>query len=194
MTKIGCIVAALALLLATAAPARAANVQTSGPEVFPGRFQASVAPIAGQVGFTNRSPTGYKLIGDFAGNIAGTGFGSVWLGAQLSYTFGLSNCYVVDCGGDFALWAYAMLTFEKLIPIPLVPFARAGVGGDVLLYQSIAGAIAFHVGGGVHYYLLKWLGLGVETSITVGPGIYPQGAGTLFYGHWDVGAGARFHF
>ena len=33
-------------------------------------------------------------------------------------------------------------------------------------------------GGGVHYYLLKWLGLGVETNFTFGPGFYGNGVGT----------------
>ena len=69
-----------------------------------------------------------------------------------------------------------MLTFEKLIPIPLVPFARAGVGGDVLFYGNTAGAFVLRFGGGVHYYLLKWLGLGVETNFTFGPGFYRRPA------------------
>ena len=40
----------------------------------------------------------------------------------------------------------------------------------------------------------QWLGLGIETNFTVGPGFYPNGVGTLFYGNWDFGIGARFAF
>jgi hypothetical protein len=171
-----------------------AQVQSQGPEVFPGKLEASVEPIGAQAGFVNRSPTGYKLLADFAGLIAPVGFGGVWLGGGLNYSYGLSYCYFNDCGGVFGLWVFAMMTFEKLIPIPLVPFARAGVGGDVLLYSATAGAFIFRVGGGAHYYILKWLGLGLETNFSFGPGFYPNGVGTLFYGHWDFGMGARFNF
>jgi hypothetical protein len=125
--------------------------------------------------------------------IAPLGFGGLWLGGGMNYAAGFYTCYVNDCGGDLQLWAFVMLTFEKLIPIPLVPFARAGIGGDVLFYASNAGAFIFRFGGGVHYYLLKWLGLGVETNFTFGPGFYPNGV-TQFYGSWDFGLGARFAF
>jgi hypothetical protein len=190
----GRIVPLVAAIVVLAAATAGAQVQTHGSEVFPGKYQASIEPIGGQVGFTSRSPTGYKLFADFAGNVAGAGFGSIWVGGQLDYSFGMSACYVVDCGADAALWVYVMLTFEKLIPIPLVPFARAGVGADLLLYSGLAYAIPVHIGGGAHYYLLKWLGIGLETNVTLGPGLYPQGAGTLFYGHWDAGMGVRFNF
>jgi hypothetical protein len=75
-----------------------------------------------------------------------------------------------------------------------VPFARAGLAGDVLLYNATVGAFAFRVGGGIHYYLLKWLGLGLETNFTFGPGFYGNPLGTLLYGTWDFGLGARFAF
>jgi hypothetical protein len=186
------LIAASATLLASA-PGRA-QVQKRGPEVFPGKLEASVEPVGFQAGFAERSPTGYKLHADFAGVIAPVRFGSVWLGAGLNFTYGTNACYVTACGQDFGLWLFTMLTFEKLIPIPLVPFARAGIGGDVLFYDDIAGAAVVRVGGGAHYYLLKWLGLGLETNFSFGPGIYPRGAGTLLYGHWDFGMGVRFNF
>jgi hypothetical protein len=179
--------------LLASAPARA-EVQTRGPEVFPGKLEASVEPIGFQTGFRDRSPTGYKLHADFAGMIAPVRFGGVWLGGGINFTYGTHRCYVEACGQDFGLWAFVMLTFEKLIPIPLVPFARAGIGGNVLFYDDIAGAAIVRVGGGAHYYLLKWLGLGLETNVSFGPGFYPRGAGTLLYGNWDFGMGARFNF
>jgi hypothetical protein len=183
----------LAAALLTAAPAQAQS-QTHGPELFPGKLQVGFHPLGFQTGFANRSPSGYKLTADLSGLIAPVSFGGVWLGGGINYAAGFYSCYVNDCGGDLQLWAFVMLTFEKLLPIPLVPFARAGVGGDVLFYSGIAGAFVLRFGGGVHYYLLKWLGLGIETNFTMGPGFYPNGAGTHFYGNWDFGLGARFAF
>ncbi|HEX9102162.1 MAG TPA: hypothetical protein VF997_08170 [Polyangia bacterium] len=187
----------LAGALLAAAPAHA-QIQTKGPEVFTGKLQIGFHPIGFQTGFNGQSPSGYKLTADIAGLIASPGKLSLWLGGGVGYAAGFYSCYVVNgvsnCGGDLQLWAFVMLTFEKLLPIPLVPFARAGVGGDVLFYGNTAGAFVLRVGGGVHYYLLKWLGLGLETNFTFGPGFYGGGAGTLFYGNWDFGLGARFAF
>jgi hypothetical protein len=183
----------VAAALFAAAPARA-QVQTKGPEVFPGKIQLGVQPLGFQVGFGNRSPSGYKALFDISGLIASPGKLSLWLGGGANFTYGFYGCYVRDCGYDLQLWVFIMLTFEKLIPIPLVPFVRAGLGADVLFYNAIAGAAVFRVGGGAYYWLLKWLGLGMETNATFGPGFYPNGAGTLFYGNWDVGLGVRFAF
>jgi hypothetical protein len=190
-------VAALAATLLAAAPA-SAQVQTKGPEIFPGKLQIGFHPIGFQAGFVNQAPGGYKLMADVAGLIAQPGKLSLWLGGGMNYTVGFYGCYVVNgnsnCGGDLQLWAFVMLTFEKLMPIPLVPFARAGAGGDVLFYGNTAGAFVLRLGGGVHYYLFKWLGLGIETNFTFGPGFYGNGVGTAFYGTWDFGLGARFAF
>ena len=183
----------MAAALFAAAPAHA-QIQTKGPEIFPGKLQVGAHIIGFQTGFVNQTPSGYKVTADIAGLIASPGKLGLWLGGGLNYAFGFYACYVTDCGGDLQMWAFVMLTFEKLIPIPLVPFARAGVGGDVLFYGNTAGAFVLRFGGGVHYYLLKWLGLGVETNFTFGPGFFGNGAGTLFYGNWDFGLGARFAF
>jgi len=188
------VVLTMAAALLAASPARA-EVQTKGPQVFPGKLQIGVHPIGWQQGFNDFTPSGYKLMADIAGLIAPVGFGGVWLGGGLNYTVGFYSCRRnADCGGDLQLWMFVMLTFEKLIPIPLVPFARAGAGGDVLFYNDVAGAFILRVGGGVHYYLLKWLGLGLETNFTFGPGFFPNGVGTHLYGNWDFGLGARFAF
>lgn len=187
---------ALAACLLSTATARA-QVQTKGSQVF-NKLQIGFHPIGFQVGFTNYSPSGYKLTGDVAGNIAALGSaGSLWLGGGLNYTYGFYYCFAgsgTDCGHDLQLWAFVMMTFEKAIKIPLVPFARAGVGGDVLVYNATAGAFVLRFGGGVHYWLLKWLGLGLETNFTFGPGFYGGTIGTAFYGNWDFELGARFAF
>jgi hypothetical protein len=186
--------AASALLLLLPSARARAELQTRGPEVFPGKLEASLDPAGFQAGFRERTPTGYKLHAEFAGQVAPVNFGGVWLGGGLTFAHGTNACFVVSCGEDFGLWLFVMLTFEKLIPIPLVPFVRAGIGGDVLFYDDIAGALAFRVGGGAHYYLLRWLGIGLQTNFTVGPGFYPRGVGSLLYGHWDFGTGVRFNF
>ncbi len=185
----------MTVALLAAAPA-SAQVQTKGPEIFPGKLQVGFHPIGFQTGFNGNSPSGYKVMADVSGLIAQPGKLSLWLGGGINFAAGFYGCYVVNavsnCGDDLQMWAFVMLTFEKLIPIPLVPFARAGVGGDVLFYGNTAGAFIFRVGGGVHYYLFKWLGLGLETNFTFGPGFYNPG--TAFYGTWDFGVGARFAF
>jgi hypothetical protein len=190
------------LVVAAAAPARAA-VQTSGSEVL-GRFQFTFNPIGQQSGFNSNSPSGYKLIGDFSGLVKPVGFGGIWLGGGLNYAAGEYGCYQYvatpapygNCGGDLQLWVFVRLTFEKLIPIPLVPFFHGGLGGDILFYDQPGngGAFAIRVGGGAHYYLFKWLGLGLETNFTIGPGSLPNPVGAIFYGTWDFGLGARFTF
>ena len=188
----------MAAALLAAAPAHA-QIQTHGPQVFSGKLQVGFNPIGFQTGFVNQTPSGYKLMADVAGLIASPGKLSLWLGGGMNYAVGLYSCYVYNgvasnCGGDLQLWAFVMLSFEKLLPIPLVPFARAGIGGDVLFYGNTAGAFVLRFGGGAYYYLFKWLGLGVETNFTFGPGFYGGNAGTLFYGNWDFGLGARFAF
>lgn len=184
----------IAAALFAASPAHA-QIQTKGPELFPGKLQVGVTVLGFQTGFVDTTPSGYKLTGDIAGLIAQPGKLSLWLGGGINYAFGLFTCDIAgNCGGDLQMWAFVMLSFEKLLPIPLVPFARAGIGGDVLFYGATAGAFIFRFGGGAYYYLLKWLGLGIETNFTFGPGFYGNGAGTLFYGNWDFGLGARFAF
>ncbi len=187
----------MATALFAATPARA-EIQAHGPEVWPGKLQLGFSPMGFQAGFVNQAPGGYKLMADVSGLIAQPGKLSLWLGGGMNFTAGVYGCYVVNavsnCGEDLQLWAFVMLTFEKFIPIPLVPFARAGVGGDVLFYGNTAGAFILRFGGGAYYWLQKWVGLGLETNFTFGPGFYGGNAGTLFYGTWDFGLGARFAF
>jgi hypothetical protein len=187
----------LVVLMLAAVPARAA-IQTRGPELFPGKLQLGVTVIGFQAGFVSLASSGYKLTADFSGLIAPIKPGGIWLGGGMNYTAGFFGCTAFNgCGGDLQLWAFVMLTLEKIIPIPLVPFVRAGIGGDVEFYNGAVGAFVLRFGGGVHYYLLKWLGVGIETNFTLGPGFYGNNNGvngTGFYGTWDFGMGARFAF
>jgi hypothetical protein len=89
------------------------GIQTKGSEVF-NKIQIGFHPFGVQAGFNNNSPGGYKLMADVAGLIAPVGFGGVWLGGGLNYTYGLYGCFnnTGNCGGDLQLWAFVMLTFE----------------------------------------------------------------------------------
>jgi hypothetical protein len=60
---------ALAVVLVGASPSALAEIQKTGPEVWPGKFKVSVYPLAGQFGFTGNEASGYKFIADFAGLI-----------------------------------------------------------------------------------------------------------------------------
>lgn len=198
---------ALVLLAALlfAAPAGAAEVQKSGSQVFSGRFMAGAHIAGGQIRFDGNSVGGYKFHLDFAGRLKETDKLSLWLGGGFGYTLGT---YGLGIGHhDIQLWVLVRLTFEKLVKIPLVPYVEAGVGGDALVYNVTSGnlsggAFAFRVGGGVHYWLFKFLALGVETHVALGPGFYPvaisggcpSGNCLGFWGNLDIVFGARFAF
>jgi hypothetical protein len=191
----------LALVVALLPSLARADIQKSGPEEFPGKFQVGFHPLGGQTGFNLNSVSGYKLTADFSGLLKSMDKLGLWLGGGFNYTAGIFGCYAYgfgvpsSCGHDLQFWVFVMLTMEKLVPkIPLVPFVRGGVGGDILIFSTTGGAFAVRVGGGVHYYILKNLGLGVETNFTFGPSFFPAPIGSGFYGNWDIGLGARFAF
>jgi hypothetical protein len=180
----------LALTVA-AAPARG-EIQKSGPQVWPGKLQVGVHPFGGQFGFTGNEASGYKLTADIAGLLKEFDKVSLWLGGGFNYAAGFFTC--AGCGHDLQLWVFVELSLEKLLNIPLVPFFRAGPGGDVLIYGVTAGAFIFRIGSGLHYFLTKNVGLGVEGSFSLGAGFYRGVIGTAFYGEWDGTMGARFAF
>ncbi len=192
---------AVALLMLAALPARA-EIQKSGSQIF-NRFQLGIHPAGAQIRFDGLSVGGYKFMLDFSGKIKDTDKLTLWFGGGFNYTLGTYD--PPPSRHDLQVWAFVALTFEKLLKIPLVPFVRFGVGGDILLYELpignlSGGAFIFRIGGGVHYYIIKQLGLGFETNFTFGPGFYPAaiaggiGSTTSFYGNWDFGFGARVAF
>jgi len=204
---------ALVTLSLSARPAHAAEIQKSGPEVFPGKFTVGFHPIGVQVAFEGRSTGGYKLDADFAALLKSMDKMSIWLGGGLSYANPSYSCSVAfaGCAHDIGFRVFVRITLEKLLKIPLVPYVEAGLGGDILAYASqagggsnLGGGVPLRVGGGIHYWLLKNLGVGLETNFAFGPGIYPAvgsincgGANTTcigFYGNWDFLLGARFAF
>ena len=195
---------ALLVVLASAlfASTAMAEIQKEGSEVWPGKVQIGVHPLGGQIGFNGNSVSGYKLAFDVAGLVAPLDKLSIWVGGGVNYTAGLYYCYSgagvgigAYCGHDIQFWAFVMLTFEKLVTkIPLVPFARAGIAGDILYFGQAAGGVGPRIGAGAHYYLTKNIGLGFETNFTFGAAFHGPWNGTLLYGAWDIGLGARFAF
>ena len=74
---------ALAITLSLAAGSvRAAEIQKSGPEVFPGKFAVSVNPFGVQAAFDGFSTGGYKFAADFAANLKSMEKLTIWLGAD----------------------------------------------------------------------------------------------------------------
>jgi hypothetical protein len=172
-----------------------AQIQKQGSEVFPGKFQVGFSPLGVTVDFRGAGP-GYKFTADFAGRLAERSNLGIYLGGGINYalTPGPTN---TPLGHDVQLWVFVMLTLEKLVKIPLVPMVQMGVGTDIFLADSnyIGGTFAFRLGGGVHYYLTKNVGLGVETHFTFGPlaqNLNPTQY--TWYGQWDFLLGGRFAF
>ncbi len=92
-----------------------------------------------------------------------------------------------------------MLSFERFLDIPIVPYVRAGLSGDLVYYPgagAIGGGPGAKIGGGVHYFLTRAVGLGAETAFTVGGASVSNGFGVAwgFFGLWDFTLGARFAF
>jgi hypothetical protein len=180
----------------------AAGIQKSGPQIWPGRLQVGVNLIGGQSGFNTFSISGYKLTTDISGLLKQFDPMSLWLGGGFNYTAGVSNCFVgngffgdTTCGHDLQFWAFVMFAFDRL-SIPLVPFVRVGLAADAIFLGDITtgGAFGLRFGAGVHYWLLRFLGLGIESNFTLGPSFFDHNFDTRFYGTWDIGIGARFAF
>lgn len=185
---------ALAFAVVGAPLVSSADIQKTGPEVWPGKFQVSAYVLSGQIGFSGNEPSGYKFIADFAGRLKDFDKISLWLGGGINYAAGLFyGC--AACGvSDLQFWAFVEISLEKLLKIPLVPYVRGGIGGDLLFYNVFAGAFVIRVGSGIDYFITKNIGLGAQMHFSLGPGFYGGGLGTLLYGTWDGGFGARFAF
>lgn len=205
-SKIALAVALAVAVIGTAAPSTAAEVQKKGSEEWPGKFQLGFNPLGTEVMFAGGFGGAYKLGIDFAALVASPGKLSVWVGAGFNYGVfpGLGlGWYGVGDGGvgvssgaahDVQFVGFAMLTMEKLVKrIPLVPFVRVGVAGDILVTGGpLGGGAGIRFGGGVHYWLLKSLGLGLETNFLLGGG-KNVGPGN-FLGQWDMLFGGRYAF
>jgi len=197
------VVVVLVALAITPVAARA-QIQKSGSQSWPGKVMLGVHPIGVQAWFANDivytgSGLGrgnlygeYKLMIDFSGIIARPGPLTVWLGGGF-------NIATAGEAGNTLLepWMFVILSFERLIKIPLVPFVRVGFGGGAIPVDPAAGVVGGKMGFGLHYWLTKNVGLGLESNFFFGGFLFKNNAGDLtsrFAGFWDFGLGARFAF
>jgi hypothetical protein len=194
----------LSLTLLTARGARAETPEAP-KSVTLGRYLIEVNPLGLELLFA--PPAGLELFLDakgshavyslgltFAGKVAERSRISVWLGGELDIG-GIANFARIEPG------LFLELTFEKWVPIRLVPFFRAGFIGSVdviygLLGDFAGGGIAFKCGGGAYYFITRHIGVGLETNIALGghfqnfDGVSDNG----FLGYWDLRAGGAFTF
>ncbi len=195
------VVVVLALVAAQGSAQAGAEIQKTGKQVFPGKLVIGLHPLGFQVGFVNggvgtpsSGGVAYKLTADVAGLLkdwSDKGVG-LYLGGGFNYATTIASC--IGCGHLLELWAFVRLHINKL-NIPLVPWVQAGVAGEILIYGlgvGVGGGAGFRFGGGLHYWLIKNLGLGVETNFNFG-GVGIGGA-SGFFGYWDFLLGARAAF
>ncbi len=198
---------AAALLLALPMTAHA-EIQTSGPETFPGKVMIGARPLGVQLQFNDAwvgaNGTGYvygvsdrmlyKFAIDVAGIVANLQKVTLWLGGEVNLG-GRGNLAFLEPG------IFVQITLEKLLKIPLVPMVRAGVSGPIYIPYgytgaAIAGAAQLKVGAGAYYFLTKNIGLGADTDFAFGPGFQKinNNLNVGFSGFWDFTVGARFAF
>ena len=159
--------------------ARAADIQKSGPEEWPGKNELA-AHVGFQAGLNNYlgggSPSGFKLVLDYSFRFHEL----VWLNFGLNLVAGGGGCDAFgNCGfagnGNTVEPEVGVKLKWKIQSLPLVPYAKADIAfiGIYDRYCSDNGfAFGARVAGGVNYFLLKWLGLGIETGFTFGPAYY----------------------
>ena len=186
---------AFAAWAALAAPAHA-EIQKSGPQNWPGKFQVGAHVVGGQFGFTGYEPSGLRFDFDFAGRLKDFSKFGLWLGGGFHYTAGGGLYGPAGFGGfshELGFWAFVEFSLDKLITqIPLVPYVRGGLEGGLLYYGAAGGFFDVRIEGGIHYWLTKNIGLGGEMSFGLGFGAYP--GLNAFYGVYTATLGARFAF
>jgi len=185
---------ALCMLLC-AAPALA-QIQTQGEQVFPGKLMIGFHPLGGSIDLRGDGGR-YKFTADIAGRLATAGPLGIYLGGGLNYGV-LPRA--TNTNHDVQVWAFVMLTMERLVKFPIVPFVQAGFGTDIFLIDSAydRGTFAIRLGAGAHYWITRNVGLGLETHFTFGPEFIANRGGrpavTDGYGQWDILVGGRFAF
>jgi hypothetical protein len=189
--------AALALALVAAAPSTAeAEIQTKGPQEYPGKFELD-AHFGFTAGILGGTPGGFKHFGVNT-VIGGSG------GAGCFYANGYYNCGFFGYGTAIEPGAGIKIKF-KIQQVPLVPYIKANAVfmGVVNRYCGDNGfGFGGRVGGGAKYFITKNIGLGIEVSSLFGPAFYTgyRNCGTFFPSHvefywsFDVGIGAEFNF
>jgi hypothetical protein len=203
-----CLAATTLALLLLGASARA-EIQKSGPEVFPGKHELD-AHLGYQAGFGGyvQNPSGFKITGEYAYQFHPL----AWFDLQLSNVFGFGDragrC--ADAPANFCYWggwAFGFAGGVKLkwtTPIPLVVETPILLGVDILYMRDCgdngAAAPLLRTGAGAKYFLTKRIGLGVNFAFSFGPGFHTGSAVpqcrrdgyTDFYGSFEFNIGAEF--
>jgi len=172
------------------------NGTPQGSFVFPGKFFASAHLLGVQTSLAIPTYPIYKMALNFGGKIASLSKVTIWLGGEINVG-GRENYAQIEPG------VFVMITLEKLLSIPLVPYVRGGIAGAAAVTYGLnngnftGGAVWIKVGGGLHYFVTKNIGLGGETGFGFGPGFTNDAANRLvvgFSGYWEFLAGMRAHF
>jgi hypothetical protein len=174
-----------------------AEMQKSGPEVWPGKVMLGVRPIGFGLTFGGGpgADASYKLGLDFAGRLKEFSKASLWLGFE-------ANIGVRPNLAEFEPGVFVMVTLEKLLKIPLVPLISFGLSGPIYVPFGFRGAYTYgavhaKLGGGVYYFVTKNVGLGVDLHLGGGLGFFKDSVNRIYYGAqgtFDALAGARFAF
>jgi hypothetical protein len=190
------------LSLVAAAPARA-QIQTSGPQNYPGKSEVSIhTGIAG--GLTGFTPGGFKFGFDYGYRLSDTfwldfGFNTV-IGGNSGACFFNGRHY--ECPGIGRGYTFEPLVgFKikfKVTQIPLVPYIKANLT-PVFIFNRGCGddgfALGARVGGGAKYFLTKNIGLGVEITSVLGPAFFTgadSSCGNAYDSHIEFLVGLDF--
>jgi hypothetical protein len=175
-------VSLIAMLLSLWAAPAAAQIQTRGPEIFPGRNEIS-GHLGASGGYSATTPGGFKLQFDYSrmgreGRIA-----SAWFNVGFSNIFGPSSRCAVVGGFYDCRYGNRGITIEPFIGvkikfktgIPLVPYVKID-GTFIGILNRFCGddgfAFGLRSGGGAKYFLTRHIGLGIELTWVIGPGFY----------------------
>lgn len=172
----------IVVILALWAHPAAAQIQSSGPEIFPGPNEIS-GHLGASGGYNGTTPGGFKLQFDYSRMTRPFRYGSVWFNVGFSNIFGPTNrCVRVgnfyNCGygnSGITIEPFVGVKIKFTTGIPLVPYIKLD-GTFIGILSRFCGdnGVAFGVrsGGGVKYFLTRHIGLGVEFTWVIGPGIY----------------------
>jgi hypothetical protein len=180
-----------ALCLAAASPARGDEALLRGP--YPFARENELSARAGYAVGLGDAPSGTRLQLDY-------GFGTqrgLWLNIQMGLVADrcLDGVCSPEAGTMVDVVAGAKWKFQTTVP--LVPYARLAVGPVFMFPEATPDTPGILVRGalGANYFLVEWLGLGVELAGSWGQALYDLGAmrtGTL--GSVDFMLGAELEF
>jgi hypothetical protein len=202
------LLAATALSLALAAPARAEEAAGAATRPPGEPMLRGPHPFRSENALTGTG--GYAVANQFHGLRAGVGFGyelagSLWFDLHLDVVDASSanpadrvseactNCGKVE---TFAS-VLGGLSYRLRANIPVIPYAAATAGPVYLFNRNARGAIgiAMRTAIGARYYLHEWLGLGVELGGLLGGAVTDDSSGlSSNVSIFDLGLSAEFQF